>query len=326
MFKRKSFMVLAVILALTAVWAGFSTTSASAEDCPADNFFDVDGQNWNGFTIELNVYCTDEFLVIETNDLPNFDFVEITPNALAPQDYTINIPLHPVVAAQPTAVQQVGATGITVTGLLIYGPTEAPEHGSRDPYLDGILDYCGGHTHQGGVYHLHARPDCIFAEMDGTPYLVLGYSFDGFPILAPYVCVDEACTTIKEVQSSWIDANPEIDLSWERHEYAAGSGDLDECNGMFFEDGSYAYFATDTFPYFMGCYMGEVDQAGAGASPGGGAGGPGQDGNQSFGPPGQGSQPPGNFGGPGSGGPPNGGPPSGGRPGPGSGPPPRPNE
>ncbi|MEM7345662.1 MAG: YHYH protein, partial [Chloroflexota bacterium] len=35
-----------------------------------------------------------------------------------------------------------------------------------------------------------------------------------------------------------------------------GSGDLDQCNGLTLADGSYAYFATDTFPYFMGCYYG----------------------------------------------------------------------
>ncbi|MDH5607767.1 MAG: YHYH protein, partial [Anaerolineae bacterium] len=115
---------------------------------------------------------------------------------------------------------------------------------------------------------------------DGIPYLVIGYAFDGFPILAPYICEDAACTEVKEVQSSWVDANPEIDLSWERHEYAAGSGDLDRCNGMLFEDGSYAYFATDSFPYFMGCYMGEVEQSNI--LPGAGTGGPGQ-GGQPFG-------------------------------------------
>ena len=37
-----------------------------------------------------------------------------------------------------------------------------------------------------------------------------------------------------------------------------GSGDLDECNGLVGEDGSYAYYTTDTFPYTLGCYRGDA--------------------------------------------------------------------
>lgn len=48
--------------------------------------------------------------------------------------------------------------------------------------------------------------------------------------------------------------------AWDVHVYEAGLGDLDRCNGLAItEPGAkydYAYFATDTFPYFMGCYHG----------------------------------------------------------------------
>jgi len=47
--------------------------------------------------------------------------------------------------------------------------------------------------------------------------------------------------------------------AWDAHEYVAGSGDLDACNGMIRADGSYAYYATDTFPYLLSCYRGEAD-------------------------------------------------------------------
>lgn len=56
--------------------------------------------------------------------------------------------------------------------------------GSRDPFLDMLLDYCNGHTAPGGVYHFHARPECLFGD-DDTEGLVLGHAFDGYPILAP---------------------------------------------------------------------------------------------------------------------------------------------
>ncbi|OWY62084.1 hypothetical protein B7486_60315, partial [cyanobacterium TDX16] len=63
--------------------------------------------------------------------------------------------------------------------------------------------------------------------------------------------------------------------TWSAHSYVEGSGDLDECNGTVLEDGSYAYFTTDEFPYVLGCYRGEVDLTASGGglpegAPGGG--------------------------------------------------------
>ncbi len=48
--------------------------------------------------------------------------------------------------------------------------------------------------------------------------------------------------------------------AWDIHAYVDGLGDLDKCNGLpITEAGApfdYAYFATDSFPYFLGCYHG----------------------------------------------------------------------
>ena len=135
---------------------------------------------------------------------------------------------------------------------------EAAPQGWGDPYLDEILDFCNGHTAFRGEYHFHARPDCLFEDIEGNPALVVAYALDGYPILAPYACEDTACSLIKKVESSW-QRTQNVQAAWEAHEYVAGSGDLDRCNGMILADGSYAYFATDTFPYFLGCYRGVVD-------------------------------------------------------------------
>ena len=43
----------------------------------------------------------------------------------------------------------------------------------------------------------------------------------------------------------------------------------DECNGRTQADGSYAYYATKDFPYFLGCFKGTATTAGAGANNGG---------------------------------------------------------
>lgn len=281
-------------------------------DCAAEDFLDVqaDPRNSAYADPELDVSCDGDTVTIQTNNIPNFEFVATTPNALSEQNYTFSIPQNPQIADQVSDVPLGGPSAVTVTGLVIFGPTEAPQHGYRDPYLDQILDYCNGHTAPGGVYHFHARPDCIYEEIDGQVALVIGYAFDGFPILSPYVCADDACTELVELQSSWQMTNPEIDNAWEQHEYVAGSGDLDQCNGMYLEDGSYVYFATDTFPYFMGCYVGEVNgsnQAGVGQDGGGQAGG--QAGGAGQAP--DGANGPGSGQG-GQGGPPQGAPPSGG--------------
>lgn len=204
--------------------------------------------------------CTDDEVVVSANGIPDFTFTQVTPNRLTAQNHTWRFPRHPAIAAAPSAIPLVGAAAVAIDGLPIFGPTEAPRDGSRDPFLDEILDFCNGHTAPGGVYHFHARPECLIAGREGTPYLVLGYAFDGFPILGPWVCDDAACTSVREVQSGWeqVEASygATIEAAWDAHRYVEGRSELDRCNGMLVDGLGYAYFATDTFPYLMGCYRG----------------------------------------------------------------------
>ncbi len=224
---------------------------------------------------EISVSCDSTTVTIESNGIPNFNFVPITPNALQENAFVFEIPRNPTVATVKEAVPLVGAAAVAVNGLPIFGPTEAPRDGSRDPYLDQILDYCNGHTAPGGVYHFHARPDCVYQNSAGQTSLVLGYAFDGYPILAPYICEDAGCSSVKKVSSSYRQVEEvygtSIENAWDAHEYVSGLGDLDQCNGTTLADGSYAYFSTDTFPYFVGCYHGNA----TGGMTGGGGGPPG---------------------------------------------------
>lgn len=241
-----------------------TTTQAQTICTQASDFMDVSTyqQTQNYPAPELSVTCTQDTMIVESNGIPNFEFVAITPNALQEQDYHWEIPLNPTLAPQTSDIPLLGPVGIAVNGLPIYGPNEAPRDDYGDPFLDGILDYCNGHTGPNGDYHFHARPECLFTDTAGNTSLVLGYSFDGFPILAPYVCTDAACTSVIEVQSSWV-RTQNVANAWEAHEYVAGAGNLDECNGMTLPDGSYAYFATDSFPYLLGCYSGTASTANA---------------------------------------------------------------
>lgn len=242
-------------------------------ECPASDFLTVTAHPANSAypAPYLNVTCTGNAVVIESNGIPNFEFVQLTPNQLQAQDYRWEIPLNPTVDETPEQIPLLGVVAIAVNGMPIYGPNEAANLGWGDPVLDEILDFCNGHTGGGGAYHFHARPECLFTDFEGNTSLVVAYALDGYPILAPFVCQDSACTAIAEVQSSW-QRTSNAQAAWDAHEYVAGSGDLDRCNGMTLADGSYAYFATDTFPYFLACYHG-VAGAAAGSEPGGGPGG-----------------------------------------------------
>ena len=57
----------------------------------------------------------------------------------------------------------------------------------------------------------------------------------------------------------------------------------DQCNGRVQADGSYAYYATEDFPYFLGCFVGTATNVGVGN--GGGASGPPPGGGNGNGPP-----------------------------------------
>jgi hypothetical protein len=217
---------------------------------------------------ELQVSCTDEHVVVQSNGIPNFEFVAITPNPLQTQRYTWRIPRNPKPSPNPQQVPLLGPTAVMVNGLPFFGPNEAPEHGTADPYLDKLLDFCGGHTGGGGMYHFHVLPVCLFDKVDGRVALVVGYAFDGYPILAPFECVDAACGAVRKVRSSWRRENGQRN-AWTANQYVAGHGDLDRCNGMIRPDGTYAYYATETFPYGPACYHGvaSLNQPGM---PGGG--------------------------------------------------------
>jgi hypothetical protein len=240
------------------------TVTASASASPCSHFLAVTANAVNkskGYPDPvLAATCSNSSFTVQSNGIPNFEFVMSNPSQLKAQSYNFSLPRNPTFAASTTAVPLGGTIGITVNGLPIFGPTESPTDGYKDPYLNGILDYCNGHPAQRGDYHFHARPNNTACIADVTVVgLVLAYAFDGFPIVSPYACTDAACTSKKKLNSSWrvkTGVNALTSPAWDAHEYVAGLGDLDKCNGYTRSDGSYAYVATDTFPYFVGCYKG----------------------------------------------------------------------
>ena len=266
---------------------------AAQEECPEElqaTFMDVASyeQTQNYAQPSLSVSCTAEMMIVASNGITNFEYIQVNVGDMGEQDYHWQIPLNPVFADEPTAIPLVGPVAIIVNGLPVFGPNEAPQDDYGDPLLDNLLDYCGGHIGPNRMYHFHTPPVCLY-ETEEPVGVIIGYAFDGFPILSPYVCANADCSETSKLQSSW-QRTTDVRNAWEANEYIEGSGDLDQCNGMMLEDGTYAYFATDTFPYYLGCYVGEVDEAML--MPPQGQNGQNQQGGQNPPPQGQGGQNP----------------------------------
>ena len=143
-------------------------------------------------------------------------------------------------------------------------------------------DIHNAHVQPDGMYHYHATPNAIFESdcssvSSGSP--VIGFAADGFPVFGS--CISNN-GSIRNAQSSYQlkdGGGPRQTVSgyvtptggtgsiassnydgqfrgdWE---YVAGSGDLDECNGMTV-DGQYGYYITDSFPWVLACYSGTPD-------------------------------------------------------------------
>lgn len=238
------------------------TTSSDAACEQADDFLlELDGtEQADGYgTVALDVTCDGDTFTVASNDLIDYEFVQITPNDLQENELAYELPTEPVEADTPGALP-LGQIGVAVNGVALFGAFEAPQMGWQDPLEDGLLDFCNGHTAMQGLYHYHARPDCILDDPEAVG-TVVGYAYDGYEIVVPTVCADEACTETDVVTSSYQRVDETSTAAFTAWDYVEGSGDLDECNGRTDADGVYRYYATDQFPYLPFCFHGETDRA-----------------------------------------------------------------
>jgi hypothetical protein len=255
------------LLALTMLAACTAKSGSDIDDncAQSPNFQDVVADPANGAYDDpwLQVRCDDETLYVESNGIPTYEYVDMTPNGLDGQSHSWAIPNDPQLAASPSELALLGTVAFTVTGLPIFGPNEgAFPDPYGDPVYNDIVDQCLGHTSQGGEYHNHALlTSCIVAGVaDDEPDVVVGYALDGFPIHGPVGCLDADCSQTAEMQSGWVATGDPTTYAWDNHTYQGGSGDtaLDECNGHVGPSGGYHYHATDGFPYVMGCVSGQI--------------------------------------------------------------------
>lgn len=230
---------------------------------------------------ELDATCDGDDVVVASNGIPDYAYVETSPGEPTASDLEFRIPVTPTEASEPTDVALLGAIAVAVNGVPIYGPTEGT--GGDVLSLEGALSDCGSHNGPTG-FHMHLfgvaeGVDCLYSVDEvATGSAQVGWSPDGYPIMSGLVCTDDACSETEQLTSSWslTDESLFATDTWSAHTFAEGSGDLDECNGRVDDDGQYRYYTTTTFPYVLGCYHGDVaDDAFGGAAAAGTDGGPG---------------------------------------------------
>lgn len=244
------------------------TTSTTAFTCDeiATKFVTQGSANSDLPDPEVSATCVDDTVTITSNGIPDFPYIVTSPGNPEAMALEYSIPATPILADAVSTIPALGAIGVAINGIPIYGATEGT--GGDVFSLSGGFTECGGHNGPTG-YHYHTfdatgSDYCLFTEASATaePQL-FGYAFDGYPIYSGNY----------QYTSSWYlnDASLFATDTFTAHVYAAGSGDLDECNGRTDENGNYAYYTTEEFPYTLGCYTGVVDietEAGTGG-PGG---------------------------------------------------------
>jgi len=146
-------------------------------------------------------------------------------------------------------------------------------------------DTHNAHTQPGGEYHYHGDPRAMHDESNSSsPSPVVGFAADGFPIFGPLFTDTDSGQVRRATSSYGLKSGVRASQSFggstydpsgsggafqgeeyngrftDDYEYNAGSGDLDECNGMTV-GGQYGYYITDSFPWVLKCFKGAPDES-----------------------------------------------------------------
>jgi hypothetical protein len=179
---------------------------------------------------DLPTHATGEFPIASTDDAYAFDR---NPNAIRAQDFSVQLPLIPEVAAQPSCLPM-GPIAFMTSGSVLFNAFDL--HG-RDANAYEIQDACQGHPEEDGSYHYHGLSRCTEAlnTMPTAHSPLMGYALDGFGLYGRFGEAGKLLT----------------------------NADLDACHGHTHAldwDGAsrelYHYHATLEFPYTLGCFRG----------------------------------------------------------------------
>jgi hypothetical protein len=249
-----------------------------------------DIQNSTEHSGSLEIEVSNTKCTFTANNIPNHDFNDFSAHFATPvsaQNLSVSITSNPTHASSVTAISLMTDNAIMLNGVKLdllaaacYGVGDE-KIGCNDmstPWrLDPMsslnsfgTDTHNAHTQPDGSYHYHGSPNALFDTAGASASPVIGFAADGYPIFGSYI-EDEG--VIRKVTSSFaLKSGNRVAISGtnpggsyngtyrDDYEYIPNLGDLDECNGMQL-DGVYAYYVTDTFPYVLTCFKGDVDSS-----------------------------------------------------------------
>ena len=153
----------------------------------------------NKFTGVQDIYIDGDYLVIETNDIPDHGSpyfssndpqyepyngsnpaFHLNPNHIAEQNIIFRIPLKPQEADNKEATP-LGPIGVAVNGVVIFNQYAAGN--SPLTFEINSFDQYNGHPQQSGVYHYHIEPTYLTQNLSKDA--LLGVLLDGFPVYGP---------------------------------------------------------------------------------------------------------------------------------------------
>lgn len=173
----------------------------------------------------------------------------------------IRIPKSPIMLPIAEAMQQgagLGAVGVALNGVAIFNPY-------NDDCCDvtfkelKTMDYCLAHPAQGRYhYHMFSRSSqydkCLMSCAESEVSDIVGVANDGFPIYGPmqYYSESEGKVYIDPDQCS------NCTLMQLNSRQTDACGGIEVADYALFGVDEYRYIASNTFPYFLQCYRGDM--------------------------------------------------------------------
>lgn len=256
------------------------------------------------FTNQVTITVEGDYRFIRSNGIPNHQTGQFpgagNPNTISAQSYEFRVPANPKPADHPTKLRM-QPFGVAVNGVVFDpfaaewwdgDPSSGWQYEPMAPNGNHLgIDKSNAHVQPNGAYHYHGVPQAlVYALSGGQPKMeLIGWAADGFPIYNPlgYSNASDVHSALRPLKSSYrIKKGTRPDgpggayngLFVEDYEYVAGSGDLDEFNGVStptpeYPQGTYHYVVTEQFPYIPRMYRGTPDRSFfVHGGPGGGAG------------------------------------------------------
>ncbi|NQV69752.1 MAG: YHYH protein [Pseudohongiella sp.] len=251
------------------------------------------------FAGSLQFTVEGEECIINSNSIPNHDFNDSSAS-FATNVSAVNaeyrIPTTPAFAPSTTAISLTTDNAVLLNGVKVdllaagcFGVGDGKigcnninqpwRYDPMSPLAQFGTDQHNAHTQPDGSYHYHGNPQALFDQDPSSESPVIGFAADGFPLFGSFI--DDGGQIRAATSSFQLKAgsrptgsgNPAGNYDGEfrdDYEYVAGSGDLDECNGMM-RNGVYGYYVINQHPWILACYKGtpnaSFNKSGGGGPP-----------------------------------------------------------